>query len=74
MFPSKPALLAAFALLAAGPAAAQTRAPGEADPGVRPTRLIEDFVKQSDIAALSDVLKELAIVGVERSQSVQPSP
>ena len=41
MFPSKPALLAAFAFLAAVPAAAQTPAPGEADPGVRPTRLID---------------------------------
>jgi hypothetical protein len=41
MFPSKPALLAAFAFLAAVPAAAQTPAPGEADPGMRPARLID---------------------------------
>lgn len=151
MFPSKPALLAAFVLFAAGQVAAQTRAPGEADPGVRPTRLIdraeirasrveiqpgavrsvhahndvvyhlwiplegrleitiesdsptvatlgqafflqrgtqhgfrnigttpaavmEVFVKQTDIAALSDVLKELAIVGMAQSQSSVPPP
>jgi quercetin dioxygenase-like cupin family protein len=151
MVPSKPALLAAFVFLAAGPVAGQARAPGEADAGVRPTRLIdrdeirasrvviqpgavrsvhahndvvyhlwiplegsleitiesddptlatlgqafflergtqhgfrnvgttpaavmEVFVKQTDIAALSDVLKELAIVRMARSQSAVPRP
>jgi quercetin dioxygenase-like cupin family protein len=41
MCPSKLALLATFSLLAVGQASAQVRAPGEADPGVRPTRLID---------------------------------
>jgi quercetin dioxygenase-like cupin family protein len=38
---SKPMLVAALSLLVAGPAAAQARALGEADPGVRPSRLID---------------------------------
>ena len=145
MCPSKPALLAAFSLLAVGQAAAQTP-----DPGVRPTRLIdraeirvsrvviqpgavrsvhahddveyhlwiplegrleitiesdspttatpgqafflergtqhgfrnvgttpaavmEVFVKQTDIAAISDVLREL-VVGMAPGHSALPSP
>ncbi|MSR21580.1 MAG: cupin domain-containing protein [Gemmatimonadetes bacterium] len=38
---SRTGLLTACALLAAAPGAAQTPAPAEADPGVRPTRLID---------------------------------
>ncbi len=38
---SKATLLATCALLVAAPAAARAQAPGEADPGVRPTRLID---------------------------------
>ena len=41
MSPAKPLLLTALALLTAAPVAGQTPAPGEADPGVRPTRLID---------------------------------
>ncbi len=38
---SRTGLLTVCALLAAAPGAAQTPVPGEADPGVRPTRLID---------------------------------
>lgn len=38
---AKSALLATLAFTLATPATAQTAAPGEADPGVRPTRLID---------------------------------
>ena len=38
---AKAIALTALSLLAAGQAAAQTPAPAEADPGVRPTRLID---------------------------------
>lgn len=41
MWIRKGTLLAVCVLLAAGPVAAQAPAPGEADPGVRPTRLID---------------------------------
>lgn len=41
MYSSKPVLLAALALLAADQGATPTPAEGQADPGVRPTRLID---------------------------------